>query len=319
MSNSPDELHSLVLAFLLEELQRANSGRQCIRIRLFHAQPGFRADPLGEWNRDEDEGLFSDLSRTDELVSDIISRATEQADSYGAGKHRFQIVTEQRLGGRNQKSFSIAAAFVGDDGNALALTGETSRGGGSGDALVGVLSLQMRHNERLMGINGDMFKGSIAVLANTNEALRKELAEANLTIKELSRQLNDANDRKDERDMAAMKQIAADGRKDKMIGKALPLLPLVAAKIIGGGKDKDGKASGDQQTALQILATELKKSLTPAQIMKIAGPLSTEQKILFMELMKTVDTMSPPEITEDSPARNPADAGDASSPIAKAD
>lgn len=312
--SSPNELHAKISGFVFEECAR-QGGRQCVLFKLNHAQPGYRANELGSWHREEDPALFEDLTRQEELANKIIQRATEEADSYGTGKHRFEVVTERHLGGRGQVSFTIAAAFVGEDQNALVPAGEGGRAsGGSGDMSTAVISLQMRHNERLMGINGDMFKGSIAVLASTNEALRKELTEANQTIKVLSQQLAEANDRKDERDMAAMKQIAADARKDKMIGKALPLIPLVAAKMIAGGKDKDGKVSGDPQTGIQILLGALKKSLTPAQMMKIAQPLDMQQKVLFMEALNMIDQMTPPEAPDEAQAND----NEASTPTEKA-
>jgi hypothetical protein len=290
MSN--DALHAKVLTFLLEELKRSG-GRQCVKIELAHAQQGFRADTVSTWDREDDPALFEDLARVEALAAGIISKAEEEADSFGNGTHRFVIKTTQHLGGRGRCSFQLAAAFIPGDETQLALAGENApagRSSGGGTDLLPALSLQMRHNVHLMNINGEMFQGSLQVLAQTNKGLREELSAANQTIKDLTSQLHAANDRKDERDMAAMKQIAADQRKEKVIAKVLPLIPVAASKFLTGGKDA---SAADKQSAVQILITELAGSLTPSQIAQLARPLSAPQQILFMELMRHAEMNKP--------------------------
>lgn len=316
MSTS-EELFQGILGFLIEEFRRSG-GRQCVRLELQHAPTGYRPDVITSWDRSDDPALFElseNLEPIEGLAAQIVKRAEEEADSYGSGTHRFLLITHQQLGGRGRKSFSIAASFIGGDDDQLTLTdgangsgsgGSGARrggGGGGGTDLLPALSLQMRHNERLMNTNAQMFQGSLAVLADTNKSLRAELAEKDKVIAELTRMLNEAQDKKDERDLAALKQVASDQRKDRVIGKVLPLLPVVASRIVAG-KDKDGKSSGDPQTGLQIVLGELAKNLqqTPGALQKISRSLNPTQMILFAEAMRMINEMTPAE-SEDKPAQ----------------
>jgi hypothetical protein len=275
-----EELHQKILLFLGSEFAR-KEGRQCIKLELSHAQPGYRGDELRTWHREEDPGLFDDLSRVEKLTTEILEKATEEADGYGTGSHRFVLRTQQYLGGHSKCSFSITAGFSGEE-----LVG----GGGQGPDqpnVTGVLAMQMRHNERHMQTQAQMFHGTIQVLSRQNTELAAENAALRQERNAFYRQLEEASSHKDERDLKGLAQIASDNRKDKAMGKMLQLAPVVASRLLG----KDTMPGA--QSPLAMLVNELGSSLEPSQIMKIAAALKMEQQVLFMEAMRQAKASQP--------------------------
>lgn len=274
-----EELHQKILIFLGSEFAR-KEGRQCVKLELSHAQPGYRGDELRTWHREEDPTLFDDLTRIEKLTTEILEKATEEADGYGTGAHRFVLRTQQYLGGHSKCSFSITAGFSGE---------EMVAGGGMADqpTAAGVLAMQMRHNERHMQTQAQMFHGTIQVLSRQNTELAAENAALRQERNAFYRQLEEASSHKDERDLKGLAQIASDNRKDKAMGKMLQLAPVVASRLLGK------ESMPGAQSPLAMLVNELGSSLSNEQIMKIAGTLKMEQQVLFMEAMRQAKTSAP--------------------------
>lgn len=286
------EIHAKVLAFLAGEFARRES-RQCVRLELSHAQPGYRGEVLRSWERSEEPGIFEDLTLTERLTSEILKLAEDEANAY-SGQQRFVLRTEQFLGGRGKCTFVMAPEFNGDqaEGTALAF-GDGAQGQGSAATAITVLqnalAMEMRHNERNSQINAQMFKGTIDVLGNANTELVTENQKLREERAQMLKELEESRSAQGERDLRGMAQIAADARKDKAVGKLLTLAPIAVAKILG----KDGMPGAP--TPLSILVSELGKSLSPAQIANIARGLTMEQQMLFAEAMKTAQTSAEAE------------------------
>ncbi len=277
-----EQLHQKILAFLGAEFARKEH-RQCIKLELAHAMHGFRGDDLCTWTREEDPELFDDLTRVERLTNEIIAKAESEADAYGQGTHRFVLKTHQYMGGTARSSFSVAAGFTGGD--------ELTVGGGIGQAdrpdATGVLAMQMRHNERHMLNQSQMFQGTISVLSRQNTELAAENAALRAERNAFFRQLEEASSLKDERDLKGMAQIASDGRKDKALGKILSLAPVVASKFLGK------ETMPGAQSPLSMLINELGESLSNEQMMQIASKLKMEQQVLFMEAMRLAKASAP--------------------------
>ena len=101
------DLHPKLLAFLAGEFARKES-RQCIRVELLYAQPGFREEPVRSWWRDEDPEVFEGFAKTEQLVSALIEAAEDHTDDIGTGSQRFVVRTRQYFGGRAACSFKLS-------------------------------------------------------------------------------------------------------------------------------------------------------------------------------------------------------------------
>jgi len=293
-----DDLREKLVAFLAKEFARKEH-RQCIRLELSHAQIGYRGDVLRTWDRAESPDLF-ELKNIEELASEIVKLARDEADNFPT-RQRFVLRTEQYLaGGRAKHTFMMEPEYSGDDETQaiVGASGEVS----AAPTVANVLAMQMRHNERMMQMNAQTFQGSLQAALRQNQMLVDENMQLRKERAEMMKELEESRSNKDERELAALAQVASDNRKDKAVGKLLQLAPVVAAKLAGG---KDGLPGAP--TPLSILVSELGKSLSTEQIQRIASALTMEQKILFAEAMKTAKASEPPEDPADKKA-NGADA-----------
>jgi hypothetical protein len=266
-----EDLHSRVLAFLRGEFGRTE-GRQCVRLELSSAQPGLRGDVLRTWDRHEDPELFVQLGRIEELATSILRITEDHADSFGSGQHRFELRTEQHHGGRQKLGFRILAG-AGD--------GDSAATGEDAPTAMGMVAQQMRHNELHMRMSAQMYSTTlgtmqrqIAELSEDNARLRRERNEHYVELEE-------ARSRRDERELAGMRQMASENRKDLAFGKLLQLAPVVAGRLLGKGSEPS-----EAPSPLTILIGELAASLTPEQIAHIGSALSQNQQILFVEAMR---------------------------------
>jgi len=292
-----DDLRAKLLAFLAAEFSRKDH-RQCIRLELSHAQVGYRGDVLRTWDRAETPDLF-ELKNTEELASEIVKLARDEADNFPT-RQRFVLRTEQYLaGGRAKHTFMMEPEYSGDDETQaiIGASGEVS----AAPTVANVLAMQMRHNERMMQMNAQTFQGSLQAALRQNQMLVDENMQLRKERAEMMKELEESRSQKDQRELAALAQVASDNRKDKAIGKLLQLAPVVAAKIAG----KDGMPGAP--TPLSILVSELAKSLSAQQFNRIASALTTEQKILLGEAIKTAKASEPPpEESKESASPAPA-------------
>jgi hypothetical protein len=269
-----EDLHSRVLAFLRGEFAR-KEGRQCVRLELSSAQPGLRGDVLRTWDRHEDPELFSQLTRIEELATTILRISEDHADAFGAGQHRFELRTEQHLGAKQKLSFRILAGAGGDsDGTASGEDAPTA---------MGMVSQQMRHNELHMRMSAQMYQATLGTMQRQISDLNDENARLRRERSEHYTELEDARSRRDERELAGMRQLAAEQRKDLAFGKLLQIAPVVAGRLLGKGGESSGPSSA---APLTILVAELASSLTAEQVTHIASSLSSNQQMLFVEAMR---------------------------------
>ncbi len=281
-----EDLHGRVLQFLRGEFGR-NEGRQCVRLELLSAQPGLRGDVLRTWDRHEDPDLFVQLGRIEELATSILRITEDHADSFGAGQHRYELRTDQHHGGKQKLAFRILAG-AGD--------GDGTGGGEDAPTAMGMVAQQMRHNELHMRMSAQMYQATlgtmqrqIADLSEENARLRRERASHYVELEE-------ARSRRDERELAGMRQLAAENRKDAAFGKLLQFAPVIATRLLGpGGETSPSNEAGATNgtsvapaapNPLTILVAELASSLTAEQVSHIATSLSPGQQMLFVEAMR---------------------------------
>jgi len=281
-----EDLHAQILQFLRGEFGRGE-GRQCVRLELLSAQPGLRGDVLRTWDRHEDPEMFVQLGRIEELATSILRIAENHTDSFGAGQHRYELRTDQHHGAKQKLAFRIMAGAGGGDG-----TG----GGDDAPTAMGMVAQQMRHNELHMRMSAQMYQATLGTmqrqitdLSEENARLRRERAAHYVELEE-------ARSRRDERELAGMRQLAAENRKDAAFGKLLQFAPVIATRLLGQGGETSAGPSNETSVAssvpspapspLTILVGELASSLTAEQVSHIASSLSPGQQMLFVEAMR---------------------------------
>lgn len=279
MSDS-EENHRKIVDFLKREFSRTE-GRQCVRLELFADKS--RGDPIRSWHRAEDAEVFAGLGNIEQLATTVLREAENMVESYGGGAHRFELRTEQHLGNRQRMSFRIEIESDADGSGGSAPDAPSSTG------LVGQL---MRHLEVSARTQAMMFQTSLGTMSRTIS----ELSEENRTLRK------DRSDRIDEleesrslqadRDLAGIRQLEEDKRKQLIVDKVMQLLPAVAGRIIGG--DAPGAPS-----AVSVLTNELADSLTPEQLAHIGSKLTSGQQVLLLELIQHARKSRPTPTSED--------------------
>jgi hypothetical protein len=271
MSDSED-IHRKIVQFLGGEFARTE-GRQCVAFELYHAQPGQRGEAIRTWDRAETPELFEGLAAVEGLAGEVIRLSFEHAESFGGGKHRFEIRTRQHLGGKQRLSFIqyVDDADAGSDGDEP----PTERG---------VLSQVMRHQE----VTQRTLTSTFQVALGTMSRMVSDMSEENRALRiDRTRHLDEleaARNQQNERDLEAHLAASADQRKDLALEKILAFLPIAAGRLLGGG---GAKAGGDAGAAMSLLTSELAESLSsdPAKLTKLMGILSQPEKILLAELI----------------------------------
>lgn len=288
MSNT-EELRGKVLAFLAGEFARKDL-RQCIGVDLlFSPGNGFRDEDIRKWVRADDPEMFENFANVEKLVASILEIAESEADAKPPGKHRFVVRTNQHGTGRALHSFALSPAYSGGDEMAL-----TTSGGGRQDVIA-------NHAGQLMRINAQMYEGTIRVLGAQNADMRAENSELRAENIKLRRENDELRSNHTEREFQIAMAVEKNARTNAGFQKLLQIGTVVAAKI--GGVDGPGGAA----TPLTILVAEFGRSLRPEQISVLFGALDMGQKMMFMEIMQSVNG------AEGAPAPSPGANGSASS------
>lgn len=281
MSVAVNDLPTKISTFLCEELGRKEI-RMAVRIELVHSPAGFRAETLKEWRREDeaDAPYFAGTDRErapfiEQLATDIITLAEERADVFRQSDNTFTLRTFQHGGGRRGYAFRIMPGLESDGGG-----GSMQIAGDQNATAQGVLAQQMRNNEFLVRINKDSIAGTIGVLTTICDDLRRENKELREERSRLVAEINARRSDEAAAELAVVRQAGQEQRKDMIVSKAVSLLPVVAARMLPGA---GGVGSGD---AIKALVSELGGSIKPQQMAAIAGALTTEQRILFSEVMK---------------------------------
>jgi len=286
VSDSEDN-HRRIVAFLKREFERTE-GRSCVRLELFLGTS--RGDSIRTWHRAEDAEVFSGLGNIEQLATTVLRESENTAESYGGGGHRFELRTEQHLGNRQKISFRIEIDGGGD------ADGDSSTEAPNATGLVGQL---MRHLEVTARTQAMMFQTSLGTMSRTVAELSDENRKLRQDRSDRLDELEESRSRQADRDLAGIRQIEEDKRKQILIDKVVQLLPAVAGRIIGG--DAPGAPS-----AVSVLTNELADSLTAEQLAHIGSKLSAGQQVLLLELIQHARKSRP---SDDSQSQQQASGG----------
>ncbi len=263
-----EHLHKKITAWLAGELARVEH-RQMIRLELLSAQQGFKGEPIQTWERQDSPEMF-EVGNADNLVSDIVRQAQEYADSFGQGTHRFVLRTEQYLGGKAKHAFRIQS----EDSE------ESEAGGSDAPNMTGLLAQVLRHNEVLLRTHLQGSTAMVATLArrlgDNEEYVAKLLSERNRQFDELE----EARSKQTDRDLELMKLTNSESRKEAGFQKLLQLAPAVVNRLAGKS------LIPEKQTPLELMISDLAKSLSPDQVQTIASVLNPQQQITLMEAFR---------------------------------
>jgi hypothetical protein len=270
-----EEIHRKIVEFLGKEFSRTE-GRQCIACKLVYAQPGSRGDEIRTWDRAETPELFEGLAAIEGLSSEIVRLSQEHADSFGSGKHRFEVRITQHLGGRPKMSFMQYAESDGGEGDLGEDEPPTERG---------VLAQVMRHQEVTQRTLTTVYQSALGTMSSMIRDLSEETRALRTDRQRHLLELENARNEESERELAAHIAASAEERKDMALQKVLAFLPVAASRLIGGsgGSGGEGKA-GDPGAAALMVAGELAQSLDQQQLMKLLPIFTEPQRLLLMEI-----------------------------------
>jgi excisionase family DNA binding protein len=195
------------------------------------------------------------------------------------GRSRYELVAEAR--GSEQARLTVQVASNQPD---EALTAAAS--------LVPLNQQLMGYTERLTRLMLDQVERARATdresFEQANKSLREQLKEARERIVHLERSAEDvarlreeALNEKAARELFTLQETNAERRKDAVVDKILTLLPVIAARF-GGLGTAQSAVSGRADLLLRSLA----QSVRPDQWAAMAGHLSDEQKVVFVELLE---------------------------------
>lgn len=272
-----EEIHRKLVDFLGREFGRTE-GRQAISCKLVYAQPGSRGDEIRTWDRAETPELFDGLAAVEGMASEILRLSSDHADSFGSGKHRFEVRVTQHLGSRPKMSFMMFAESDGGSGEGLSEDEPPTERG--------VLAQSMRHLEVTQRTLTTVYQSALGTMSS----MIRDMSDENRTLrtdraKHLS-ELENARNEQTERELAAHLAASAEERKDMALQKVLAFLPVAASRLIGSGAGSgtsETKAS-DTGAAMSMLAGELAESIDQAQLMKLMPIFTESQRLLLMEM-----------------------------------
>ena len=261
-----------------------------VKIELLYAPAsGFSPESLASWSAEDGQNaeLFSERGHVwvERLCGKILELANSHADTYGQGRHRFQVRAYQHLGSRQLHAFVILPTYDGSDQalvqQQLAEPSQTN--------LVGQL---MRHLENRDRGQREMFESflramthSVNTIKDENQALREALANRDMERMNMLLKIEEANSKEHERQIEAKTVIADADRKDYAVKKVFGLLPVAISQGLSHlAKKKDGGDDKPKEpTPLAKLAMRLMGSLKTSQREIIEDTLSIEQRILLSE------------------------------------
>ena len=154
-----EEVFPKVLSFLATVLARVEH-QLCVQVDLIYCpSTGFRSETIRTWHRGNDPeqyfGVPADPNSpddaqhshvfTEKFAGEIIELAEGHAESFGQGRHRFQLRSTQHLRSREICAFVVLPSFTSSDSDSLTVSG-------AGSAVLeptqqGVTAQLMRHLE----------------------------------------------------------------------------------------------------------------------------------------------------------------------------
>lgn len=293
-----EELHRKLRDFLVGEVNRREE-RQCVRIELLYAPKGARPTPLKDWTRPEYPEIFESLTLVEKLTTTIIESAMQYADSFMSGKHRFEVITKQHLGGHVTFAFVMQASMITGEGDetSLAAPGTVGPAPLTEGTAAHVIATLTRAQQ-------SMFDGTVRVLGATNAQFREENNELRARVRELERELDAARSDRLEREFMVQVQGAKESQRGEILSRLMQFASIAAGQYVAG----DPKAPGAPQkteAALKMMMSQLAHSLTNEQISAIfnGAPVVFDQgqRALLMQIMTVATREDAPQQAGASP------------------
>jgi hypothetical protein len=301
------EIEPKLLAFLAGQF--ALAGHQtCTKVELeYTPRQGFRPDPIQTWTPQshpeffgqftpgdgEDESDVAKLAEkrhvfTQRLVGEIIELATNFADSYDSGTHRFTVRTHRHLGGRSTFGMALRPAFRGES------DGETESLEPTNSGVVGQLMRHLENKERglreMMGTFLQTMRHAVDTIREENESLRTQVASSHEWRQKTMDAIEEARSKEHDRELELAIVMGEKERKEFMVKKVANLLPVaasIAARKLGAGKD-DGKSSAKKAppTPLAVTLGKLAMSITDEQKSGLQSALGMDQVIALQTIIE---------------------------------
>lgn len=307
------DIEPKLLAFLAGQL--ALRGYQaCTKIELeYSPSSGFRAERIQTWTPESHPEVFgllppegdetaSDAEAkrherrhvfTQRLVGEIVQLASDFADSYDAGTHRFTVRTHQEMGGRGTHRFALKPSYRGEavDGEGAALEPTQS----------GQITQQMRHVENLQRGMREMLGTFLQNMRHMVDTVREEnvsLREQNNALltqrSEMLTRIEEAKSEEHRRDMEHLTTQAKIERTAFVQKKVVNLLPVAVSAGMRALSNRRGDGVNGVRnekkappTPLATCLAKLALSITEEQKVIIQTALSMEQALLLQEIIES--------------------------------
>lgn len=210
--------------------------------------------------------VLADLQSAAEFLQPLIKSAIDDAEVWD-GVSRYQLAM---VGASNED--------IGKPSPPIRISGNHFEEGGEPANAKGERSMIMRHCEALMRMNTAAFQ----ITNELNMRLyARDLAHQEKQM-ELARMYEEAESRKHEREMEMRRTQLDDERKEAMMRMALPMIPVVANKLLG----KPALTEHENPKVAAINAAF--KNLSPEDIERICSVLSPEKVMVLSTLFDEV-------------------------------
>lgn len=161
--------------------------------------------------------------------------------------------------------------------------------GGEPPNMRGAFAQVMRHNEVL--------QRQVSVVI---ESMRQSIIAKDQTIAKLEErrwqvweELEEARTMRHERDIEMQKERSKEERKERMLNTVMPMVPVVANKLMGK------RALPEEKHPMVEMIKEAFAQMTPDEIQRVAAVLPVEKQIVLFSLFEKV-------LTEEKPDENPS-------------
>jgi len=262
-----DEARVKIRAFL-KALSESIEVEGNLTIGIFSAgSPGAGEDPIGEVEFDLTEPL-------EKTVQTILEGAARDAEGYVTGKAKFTLRVEG-YGGRCTFTLKVTPPEGEDEDDINEMPNRK-----------GLITQQMRHNEKLVRVNvtysDKMYNMMMRLLHEKDDRIRQ----LEKTYMDAVKKTEELIDGRFVRDMEVRKIENQERRSDQVAQLLMQGLPALANKFLGGG----AKLVNEPRTPTENMLEGFLMSFDRNQLMKIAqsGLLSEIQLAGFMQIISTV-------------------------------
>lgn len=259
------------------------------KVELVHTPGGNRRESLRTWHRhnEADRALF-DPGRAfvDRLCGSVLDLAEHQLETLSTNRpQRFKVVIVQANKDRTVYPFAISPDYEGDDA-------EIERGD-LDPTQSGLVREVMAQNRELHQRMADMMESavrgmtsSIRQLAEQNDRLQGLLDKRDTERSEWLLKIEEANERKHEREMEGALVVADTERKELITKKAMGLLPVIASRML---ERDDDAGKPDKPSELASTIVEWGLALTDENKAWLMMNLSIEQQAMAHEIKRLAE------------------------------